>query len=350
MVANSFMQRCREMGWYIFDTLRNPRHRRQFIKVLIAAVMVILLIMTLLMLWWSNAPAPFNPKRVAQQSADLKQQQSVTGYTSVFTLISLADTLLDKPGGYLSNDVMPPSIWMDNMPNWEFGVLVQIRDFSSVLRNDISRSQSQSAEDEDLAIADPLFHFDSSSWLFPATEQEYRKGIKALERYLSRLSTDDQSAYFYARADNLASWLSVASKRLGSLSQRLTNSVGQTIITPEQTTKKSAEVVKVVRVNKTPRLQVDDIFYEARGSVWAMIHLLKAVEDDFYDVLQDKNALVSLRQIIRELEATQATVWSPIILNGSGFGTFANHSLVMASYISRANAAMIDLTRLLEKG
>jgi hypothetical protein len=29
---------------------------------------------------------------------------------------------------------------------------------------------------------------------------------------------------------------------------------------------------------------------------------------------------------------------------------FANHSLVMASYISRANAALIDLRDLLEQG
>jgi hypothetical protein len=41
---------------------------------------------------------------------------------------------------------------------------------------------------------------------------------------------------------------------------------------------------------------------------------------------------------------------SPVILNGSGFGIFANHSLVMASYISRANAAVIDLRKLLEDG
>jgi hypothetical protein len=43
-------------------------------------------------------------------------------------------------------------------------------------------------------------------------------------------------------------------------------------------------------------------------------------------------------------------VWSPIILNGSGFGLWANHSLVMASYISRANAALIDLRELLAQG
>jgi hypothetical protein len=50
------------------------------------------------------------------------------------------------------------------------------------------------------------------------------------------------------------------------------------------------------------------------------------------------------------LEATQHTLFSPIVLNGSGFGMLANHSLVMASYISRANAAIIDLRRLLTQG
>ncbi len=77
---------------------------------------------------------------------------------------------------------------------------------------------------------------------------------------------------------------------------------------------------------------------------------MRAIEVDFADVLEKKNAEVSLRQIIRELEATQQTVWSPLVLNGNGFGLVANHSLVMANYISRANAAVIDLTNLLSQG
>ena len=92
------------------------------------------------------------------------------------------------------------------------------------------------------------------------------------------------------------------------------------------------------------------MFYEARGAAWALVHFMKAVEHDFESVLQKKNALISLRQIVRELEATQESIWSPMILNGSGFGLFANHSLVMASYISRANAAVIDLRDLLKQG
>ncbi len=92
------------------------------------------------------------------------------------------------------------------------------------------------------------------------------------------------------------------------------------------------------------------MFYEARGAAWALMHLLRAVEVDFEPILKKKNALISLRQIIRELESTQDALWSPVVLNGSGFGIFANHSLVMASYISRANAAVIDLRSLLAQG
>ncbi|MEW8031675.1 MAG: DUF2333 family protein, partial [Candidatus Thiodiazotropha endolucinida] len=47
---------------------------------------------------------------------------------------------------------------------------------------------------------------------------------------------------------------------------------------------------------------------------------------------------------------TQGPISSPVVLNGSGLGIFANYSLVMASYISRANAAVIDLRSLLSQG
>ena len=74
------------------------------------------------------------------------------------------------------------------------------------------------------------------------------------------------------------------------------------------------------------------------------------MQRDFADVLENKNARVSLQQIIRELEPSQDTVWSPMILNGDGLGFVANHSLVMASHVSRANAGIIDLRALLAQG
>jgi hypothetical protein len=354
MASTQFTQNIKDLAWDIFDGLTDPNFRQNNFKKIGSFLFALAIFFLILMFWWDNTPDDFSPVQNANHIAAKHQQQIVTGYVSTSTLITLANSLLDKSGGYLSNDVSPPSIWMDNIPNWEFGVLVQVRDFSRALRNDISRSQSQSLEDADLAIAEPQFNFNSESWIFPSTESEYRKGIKALESYLARLSSSEQKdAQFYARADNLAAWLAIVEKRLGSLSQRLSASVGQIRINTDlagdpaaqQSTPSPAEMI-----TKTPWRQIDDVFYETRGSAWALIHLLKATEHDFSDVLKDKNALLSLRQIIRELEATQETVWSPMISNGSGFGFLANHSLVMASYISRANAAIIDLRSLLSQG
>jgi hypothetical protein len=37
---------------------------------------------------------------------------------------------------------------------------------------------------------------------------------------------------------------------------------------------------------RTPWLEIDDVFYEARGAAWALIHFLKAAEVDFAEVLR----------------------------------------------------------------
>jgi hypothetical protein len=240
------------------------------------------------------------------------------------------------------------------MPNWEYGALIQVRDLSRAMREVFSRSQSQSTEDADLVIAEPRFNFNSNSWVLPSSESQYRDGLKYTRNYFRRLSdADAPDAQFYARADNLRYWLLTVDSRLGSLSQRLSASVGKARINIDlagdaaasQSTDAPAE-----QMVQTPWSEIDDVFFEARGAAWALIHFLKAAEVDFAEVLSKKNAQVSLQQIIRELEGTQEAVWSPMILNGSGFGMLANHSLVMASYISRANAAIIDLRDLLSQG
>ncbi|PIE41899.1 MAG: hypothetical protein CSA49_01370 [Gammaproteobacteria bacterium] len=323
-------------------------------KIVAAVLIIILVIAVCLGIYWSSAPAAWDIKSQARMDAQAANQEMVTGYATTSTLIRLMETLLNKPGGYLTNDVMPPGLWLDNMPNWEFGVLVQIRDMARALRKEIARSQSTSIEDVDLVQAEPQFNFDSDSFMFPSTEGEYRKGVKYLKKYRDRLAdTNSDQSQFFARADNLSNWLAEVETRLGSLSQRLSASVGKEQLNidlaGDEVAQRATEVPSELKV-KTPFMEIDDVFYETRGCAFALIHLMKAVEVDFHDVLKKKNALVSLQQIIRELELTQQLVFSPMILNGSGFGMLANHSLVMANYISRANAAIIDLRELLAQG
>ncbi|MBT8094905.1 MAG: DUF2333 family protein [Gammaproteobacteria bacterium] len=285
------------------------------------------------------------------RSAD--PENAIVGYSTVDTLIRVAETLLDKNCGYLTNDKLPPFVILDNIPSWELGVVNQLRDLGRVMRDDYTRSQSQSKEDPDVAEGAPKFFYDNNSWVFPTTESEYRDGIEFFQEYRERLVAGDPGTVFYARADNLREWLSQVEKRLGSLTRRLGNSVARSRINEDLAGETAAEAAgsqpDTVDV-RTSWWKTDNIFFEARGTAWALVHFFRAAEFDFAHVLQDKNAEASVRQIIRELEASLATLRSPMILNGGGYGLTANHSLVMANYLARANAAVINLRELLDQG
>ena len=322
--------------------------RPRWVKIVSGIVAVVAVFIVLLGMYWSRTPDVFWVNEFVDND------RTVIGYSTTDTLVRVASTLLDKPGGYLTNDKLPPGLYLDNMPNWEKGVLTQVKDLSRVIRNDYSRSQSQSQEDTDVVIATDKFFSESDSWLFPPTEKRFREAIAAMANFRDRLTGNaEPQAQFFARSDNLREWLAEVEKRLGSLSQRLGNSVATTRINENLALDPSAEAAQTQPDNvqvRTSWFEIDDIFFEARGTAWALVHFLRAAEFDFAHVLADKNAEPSVRQIIRELEASLEGLSSPMILNGSGYGLFANHSLVMANYLARANAAVINLRELLDQG
>lgn len=341
-------------GARVLDVVDDYVPQGGWARVLLVLLAVYLVVVLILGVLWSAAPEPFDVNARVTEYIPGDAEAPPTGAVTTAALIGVVDTLLDKRGGFLYNDKLPPGVYLDNMPNWEYGVLIQARDLGRAMREVLSRSQSQSTEDPDLAIGEPRLNFQTNSWLLPASESEYRDGLKYFRRYLERLTRpDDSDADFYARADNLRDYLSMVNSRLGSLSQRLAASVGRRSLSTSLTGDPRAlrsTLADLGQDVKTPWMELDDVFFEARGSAWALLHFLRAVSADFEDVLEDKNATVSLKQIIRQLEPTQDTIWSPIILNGTGFGFLANHSLVMASYLSRANAGIIDLRNLLDSG
>jgi hypothetical protein len=300
---------------------------------------VIALLFIFVGLWWGTEPSPFELRT-----------SNIKGATTAATVIDLTNNVLTKSGGLLYNDINPISgFWLDNVPMWEYGNIILIRDTTNALRNQFSRSQSQSPEDTDLSKAEPHLQYGINSWIFPSSEGEYKIGIKFLESYLKRITDDNkEDAQFYTRADNLREFLKIVEKRLGGYSQQLSASVGQVRFNTEtagdaeaETSTKTDDQFKI----QTSYFQLDNIFYETRGYTYGLIHVLKALEIEFSEVLQKKNAVKSMKQIIRELEQTQRSSWSPIVAWG-----WINQSVFMSSYISRANAAMIDLRDLLRQG
>jgi hypothetical protein len=303
----------------------------------------------------SREPALFDPVDATTQRLPDGVDKAPTGAVLTATLMETAETLLTKRGGFLSNDVTPPFSVLDNMPSWEYGVLTEVRDMVRAMRNDFARAQSQSMEDPDLVAADAQFHFSPGSWMLPSSEDEYRLGIEALGRYLDRLAGSQAGgARFFARTDNLNFYLATVEKRLGNLSQRLAASARLPGLYDSPTGGSLDRDMQpggtLIGAGEVSWSDADNVFFEARGYIWALVHTLKALEADFAPLLASKQATVPMHEIILKLELAQQKLWSPVVLTNSGFGVLTNHSLVLASYVSRANAAIIDLRMLLSEG
>ncbi len=324
------------------------------------AVATLFVVLVVLMFVWSTTPDPVRPRQAMQQYLTdeqiyTKKQQVKTGAALTSTTIHMIDSLLNKSGGYVRNDVMPPGLLMDNMSSWEYGVLRNLRDIALVFRNNFSTAgTTQTKTDKDLGDALNLLSISSHKWMMPQAEDSYHRASLALKRYLDRIVDNQKNdSQFYARADNLRAFLDTISPNLGSYTQRLSESVGaksENLALAGDANAKQSTKAPARHFNKTPWYLVDNNFYEARGYAWALLQEMRAIRIDFNSVIKDKNATAYIDQLILELEATQSTVWSPVILNGSGFGVVANHSKVLSSHLSRAQAIIGELAILLERG
>jgi hypothetical protein len=95
--------------------------RRRVFKVLLLTLCILIVPFLLVSWYWSREP------KVLWVNENPTEGVRVAGFSTVDTLIRVTSTLLDKPGGYLTNDVMPPGVLLDNIPNWVRRV-AQVRD------------------------------------------------------------------------------------------------------------------------------------------------------------------------------------------------------------------------------
>ncbi|MHB0774397.1 DUF2333 family protein [Halomonas sp. WWR20] len=261
----------------------------------------------------------------------LAEQQSVPiapGEVTVATTVTLISTLLDKPGGFLRNDVMPPGVWLDNMPSWELGVLTQVRTMTATLDDSLSNGY--------FALGEAREALDTSSnrWLFPSAEERYAQAGDAITAYLQQLRDGGTQATFNTDVQALDAWLSKVEALLETQTRQLAASVGDGLV-------RDAELQGMAQSHNS-WFEIDNVFYQARGNAWALKQLMKAMRRDFSDELSSQ-AQSTVTQLLAVLEASQARLWSPVVLNGSGFGFFANHSLMMANYTLRATSLVQQL-------
>ncbi|APE31928.1 hypothetical protein BOX17_13785 [Halomonas aestuarii] len=303
-------------------------------KPLLTLLVLYLAVCVGLGVWWSRTPAAFDVEQaVAEQRGASSGSPASRGAVTTASLMTLVETLLEKPGGYLRNDVAPPGVWLDNMPAWELGVLTQARQLSRVLP---AMEQSSAPA---LAEVQQRLAGDSRDWLYPSTEKRLNQALVALDGYLQALGEDGEAA-FGDQGQGLSTWVEAVTRSLDDLGLRLSASIGS------REELRDLDIDAEALPTRTAWYRVDDVFFEARGQAWALMHLLQAVQRDQADVLASAGLTARWERLVVELEMSERRLWSPMVLNGSGFGIFANHSLVMANYMVRAR----DLAGALAEG
>ena len=312
------------------------RSRTRRTAITAAAVLVLLLLFVIVvMILSSRKPGPLQVEGVNPE---------VQGSRFVRTNQALIEQMLDN---WLPNDLFWPTVFLDNMPNYQIGQLEVIRYNVRVLRDNLSRMRTTDKLDPDAEAAFTSLSNDPYKWWFPSAESKWKLASKKLESYHRNLVGGE--ANFYPRADNLVELLTQYASLMGGLNTRLINAPGDihTTLTLDETREGKQPGSEVVNID-IPWHEIDDNFYYAQGAAYALHESFKAIRVDFLGVLRDKNSLKLVDKILENLGRCD---FEPLLVtNGDPDSIFANHSLNLSGVFNDARQKIDSLIVSLKQG
>ena len=169
-----------------------------------------------------------------------------------------------------------PGAVLDNMPNYQQGIIQALRRFTLEMTDQIGRARGSSQADPDLERARSSLNYattsgsgTSASPCFPTatSPQQYKAAEEALLSYNKRLAAG--TAVFDRRADNLLATLDRIAKDLGSSSAALEQQIEQ-------------------HSGDWFDFQADDRFYRTKGELYAYALLLRDLGNDFEPVIKER--------------------------------------------------------------
>ena len=270
----------------------------------------------------------------------------VIGVASTSALIHSLNVLVNsKNGGYQSSGILSKLGLQDNIVSWEHGVRYADIDFAQSMQMHFSKQNSNSKDDPVLKKTVGYLNFPPDSFIMPSSAGQYKKTMKGILDYQTRLMDKDEfDAQFVARVGTLTPWLKLVVTRLDGYNQNLRMAVGSEDVDTNTAGDRGSESSKNrsfgnTELQKTPWVDIDNVFWETYGYCEALIEQFEAIRVDFAQTLADKNNLPTLDQVILDLKGTQKQVDSFMVLNGSSdtsYGFASNYSLVMASSVGTA--------------
>ena len=249
---------------------------------------------------------------------------------------ALIDREVNQYGWRANDPFFLPASQLDNMPNFQQGMVAALARFTFELTDQIGRSRGSSQADPDLQEAAGLLQYSGTKWVFDLTtslaptassEAQYRKARRALLAYNARLTSGN--AVFERRSDNLLATLDRMAADLGSSSAALDQ-----------------------RLNGGTALfdrQADDVFYGVKGQLYAYYMLLRELRADFESVVGERELTTSWDQLLASIgQAASLQPW--VVTNGAPDSqAIPSHLAAQGFFLLRARTQLKEITNILLK-
>ena len=239
---------------------------------------------------------------------------------------------------WVANDpfFLPPAA-LDNMPNFQQGLISALARFAFELTDQIGRTRGTSQTDKDLQEASGQLQYAGNVWVFdistslaPTTTSEarYRKAARSLQSYNQRLA--DGKAVFEKRADNLLATLDRFALDMGASSANLDRHITEHAGDPIDT-------------------RADDVFYGIKGQSYAYYLIIRELGLDFAHVLSERELTNAWAKMLESLRIT-AELSPMVVINGSPDSQLLpSHLAAQGFYLLRARTKLREITNILLK-
>ena len=230
-----------------------------------------------------------------------------------------------------------PGSALDNMPNFQQGIISALARFAFELTDQIGRTRGSSQTDPNLQEAAGLLQYSGKKWVFDfstslaptaTSEAQYRKAARSLLDYNKRLS--EGNAVFDRRSDNLMATLDRIALDLGSSSAALDSHIAD-------------------YSGGFFDFQADDLYYNIKGQLYGYTILLREISRDFEKVIAERDLVKPWALMMKSFE--HGAMLDPlVIVNGSPDAQFApSHLAAQGFYLLRARTQLREITNILLK-
>jgi len=239
---------------------------------------------------------------------------------------------------WVANDpwFLPPAA-LDNMPNYQQGIIGALARFAFELTDQIGRTRGSSRTDADLQEASGQLQYAGDVWIFdfstswaPTTpsESRYRKARRSLLAYNRRVA--DGTGVFERRVDNLLATLDRFALDLGSSSAALDQHIATGFGGPFD-------------------FKADDLFYSVKGQTYAYYLLLRELGVDYANVIAERELTGAWAQMLESMR--RAAALSPwVIINGDPDSVILpSHLASQGFYLLYARTKLREITNILLK-